>query len=111
MYWNIKINEKDYGINRLSTFIFPAMQTGSVIELTSNVPELKNMRYPNLQLEIRDCAIKIFRKNIWVYEKNMDHLKNQNLIGKGILNVPLRYLKSRRNQIIFYTNEKMLFQN
>lgn len=110
MYWNIKINEKDYGINRLSTFIFPAMQTGSVIELTSNVPELKNMRYPNLQLEIRDCAIKIFRKNIWVYEKNMDHLKNQNFIGKGILNVPLRDLKSGEEiQIIFYTNEKNAF--
>ncbi|MBO4759430.1 MAG: hypothetical protein J5505_05165, partial [Spirochaetaceae bacterium] len=55
--WNVFIDNKDYGRQRLSTFVFPHLKRGTTIQLVSTAPELPDIDYMNLELEINDCGV------------------------------------------------------
>ena len=109
--WNIFIDNKDYGRQRLSTFVFPHMKRGTTIQLLSTAPELPDIDYMNLELEINDCGVEVFRGGTCILRQNMDRFKNHIYIGSGLLNIPFVKLEHGEPlQINLYVNETNAFK-
>ena len=109
--WNVFINEKNSGRHRLSTFVFPKLERGTVIQLFSTAPELQNIDYINLEFEVDDCGVEVFQNDSCVFRQNMERFKNHIYIGSGLLNIPLVGLQhGDKLQINLYVNENNAFK-
>ncbi len=107
---NIKINDTDYGKQKLSKFVFPSLKAGSVVTVSTVVPDICKVEYPELQMEISDAAVKVFNDGNCVYEQYMDRFSERDFIGSGVLSVPLSDFKSGDViDIEFFVNEKNAF--
>lgn len=121
--WNIIINEKIseennekqrlstfYGKQRLSSFVFPELKRDTVIQLFSVAPEFQDIDYINMEFEIDDCGVEVFKNNECVFRQNMERFKNHKYIGSGLLNIPLVNLEhGDKLQINLYVNENNAF--
>ena len=109
--WNIFINDKNCGRQRLSTFVFPQLERGTVIQMFSTAPELQNIDYINLELEVDDCGVEVFRNDSCVFRQNMERYKSHKYIGSGLLNIPLvDLMHGDKLQINLYVNERNAFK-
>lgn len=109
--WNIFINDKNCGRQRLSTFVFPQLERGTVIQMFSTSPELQNIDYINLELEVDDCGVEVFRNDSCVFRQNMERYKSHKYIGSGLLNIPLvDLMHGDKLQINLYVNERNAFK-